>query len=203
MRRLFSCSLAWLILARLAGTTGSVAWAEFARDAPDAAATHRGRHGRGAEDPEAVLEHGLDQERSRNWAAAIETYHDGARTLAQPRRVQPPAPALRDPLQAHPPLPRHQLPQRPAPPAARPGRRALRRGPRAHPDELRRSRAARAAWSATDSTTSRSPCATRSSSRPTRRRPRPSASTWLRETLRQYRAQLERSRPGGRDPHGA
>ena len=67
------------------------------------------------------------------------------RALAQPRRFQPPAPALRDPFQAQPPLSRHQLPQRPAALAARTGRRSLRRGPRTHPDQLRRSRAARAA----------------------------------------------------------
>ena len=74
MRRLFSCFPAGLLLVALAGTTGSVAWAEppaprpTADAAPAAASTV-------PQDPESVLERGLDLERARNWAGAIETYH--------------------------------------------------------------------------------------------------------------------------------
>ena len=71
MRRLFTCSTAWLLLVVLAGTNDSTARADSptprsvgdsAPQQPDAA--------------DAALEIGLNQERSRDWAAAIETYHN-------------------------------------------------------------------------------------------------------------------------------
>jgi carboxyl-terminal processing protease len=75
MRRLFSCSLAWLLLGAGAGATSSVAWAgpTDGRPAADAAPAAKGTV---PSDPESVLAHGLDLERSLNWAAAIEAYHD-------------------------------------------------------------------------------------------------------------------------------
>jgi len=83
MRRLFSCYLAGLLLAALAGT-GSVAWAgqpalrSEADPGPPAA-------GALPEAAESLLEQGLDHERSHNWAAAIETYHTA--TERWPSRV--------------------------------------------------------------------------------------------------------------------
>ena len=74
MRRLFSCSLAWLFLVALAGTTGSVAWAE-----PPAARPARCLAGMPRRPqptiPRARWNMGSNLERSRNWAGAIETYH--------------------------------------------------------------------------------------------------------------------------------
>ncbi len=74
MRRLLSCSLAWLILFGLAGSTGSVTWAGPPEERPAAGAAPAATAATAA-DPQAVLEHGLDLERSLNWAGAIETYH--------------------------------------------------------------------------------------------------------------------------------
>jgi carboxyl-terminal processing protease len=75
MRRLFAYSRAWLFLMALAGPTVSVTWAgpPDARRAPDIS---RGSAAVAPDDPDSVLERGLDLERSRNWAGAIETYHD-------------------------------------------------------------------------------------------------------------------------------
>jgi carboxyl-terminal processing protease len=72
MRRLLSCSLAMLLVA---GTSGSVTWAEpsSARPAGNASPA-AGKVA--AEEAQTVLEHGLDLERARNWPAAIETYHE-------------------------------------------------------------------------------------------------------------------------------
>jgi carboxyl-terminal processing protease len=75
MRRPVSFASSWLFLVLLAGTTGSVTWA----DSPSGASTATASSGAGSslpDDPEGVMERGLDQERSRNWTAAIETYHD-------------------------------------------------------------------------------------------------------------------------------
>ena len=74
MRRLFSRFPAGLLLIALAGTTGSVAWAEppDARPAADATPTAAAAE---QQAPESVLERGLNLERARNWAGAIETYH--------------------------------------------------------------------------------------------------------------------------------
>ncbi|HKI21144.1 MAG TPA: peptidase S41, partial [Isosphaeraceae bacterium] len=74
MRRLFPCSLATLFLVILAGTTRSVTRA----DAPSAPAAADSAAASGSSLPkeaDSVLERGLEQERSRDWAAAIETYH--------------------------------------------------------------------------------------------------------------------------------
>jgi len=75
MRRLFPCSLACLFLVVLAGTSSSVTRADepsprAAADSAPAAGSSRSQEANGA------LERGLEQERSRDWAAAIETYHD-------------------------------------------------------------------------------------------------------------------------------
>ncbi len=71
MRRLFSRFPAGLLLIALAGTTGSVARAEppGARLTADSAPTA------GEQAPESILERGLNLERARNWAGAIEAYH--------------------------------------------------------------------------------------------------------------------------------
>ncbi len=71
MRRLFTCSTAWLVLLVLTGTSQSAAWADSpaARSAVESTAKNPDS---GAD---TALETGLDQERSRDWAAAIETYH--------------------------------------------------------------------------------------------------------------------------------
>jgi carboxyl-terminal processing protease len=74
MRRLYSSSLAGLLLVALAGTIGSVTWAAppDERSAPEAASATAASS---LQDPEIALERGLDLERSLNWAGAIETYH--------------------------------------------------------------------------------------------------------------------------------
>ncbi len=112
----------------------------------------------------------------------------GARALAQPRRVQPPPPALRDPLQAASPLLRHQLPQRPAARCRtnRPSSSTTRcssGSSRTTSISVPMSR-----WSATASTTSRSRSATRCSSRPTHPPLDAERVARLRDLLRQYRA---------------
>jgi carboxyl-terminal processing protease len=72
MRRLTPCSLSWLLLLILAATSHAVARAErpFLRAADDAAVVASTP----ASEADGVLERGLEQERSRDWAAAIETY---------------------------------------------------------------------------------------------------------------------------------
>ncbi|MFI5456134.1 MAG: S41 family peptidase [Isosphaerales bacterium] len=74
MRRLFPCLLASLFLAILAGTTPRVTRADepAARAAADSTAASGSSR---PEEANSVLERGLEQERSRDWAAAIETYH--------------------------------------------------------------------------------------------------------------------------------
>jgi len=75
MRRLFRCSLTCLFLVVLAGTTPSFTRADqpsprAAADSPAATGSSR------QEEANGVLQRGLEQERSRDWAAAIETYHE-------------------------------------------------------------------------------------------------------------------------------
>ena len=143
MRRLLSCVPAGLLLIALAGPTGSVTWADPARRTPRRRC--RPPPSRRRRIPRVALEHGLNLERARNWAGGHRGLSHRARALAQPRRFQPPAAALRDPLQALAPLSRYEFPERAAPLAARAGRRSLRRGRGTHPDQLCRPRAARAA----------------------------------------------------------
>ena len=75
MRRLFPCSLRWLFLIGLAAATPAITWANapsgpVAVDSAAAAGTSR------TEEADGVLDRGLNQERAHDWAAAIETYHD-------------------------------------------------------------------------------------------------------------------------------
>ena len=74
MRRLFLWFRAGLLLIALTGPTGSVTWAEPPAARPDADA---GPAAASAvpRDPERTLENGLSLERARNWAGAIEAYH--------------------------------------------------------------------------------------------------------------------------------
>jgi carboxyl-terminal processing protease len=74
MRRRFSSFLTWLLLVLTGGTTGSVTWADSPA-APSAANSSLTAASILPNDPDVVLERGLDQERSRNWSGAIETYH--------------------------------------------------------------------------------------------------------------------------------
>jgi carboxyl-terminal processing protease len=74
MRRLFPCFLTCLLLVLPCGMTASVSWA----DSPaEPSATNPAATAAAAlpKDPDVVLERGLDQERARNWSGAIETYH--------------------------------------------------------------------------------------------------------------------------------
>ena len=73
MHRLLSCSLAMLLVA---GTSGSVTGAKSPAARPAGNSSPAAAKA-AAQDAETVLEHGLDLERARNWAAAIETYHTG------------------------------------------------------------------------------------------------------------------------------
>jgi carboxyl-terminal processing protease len=74
MRRLSRCCLAPLLLVTLAGGMASLTRADgpSPRAAADAAAAAGSSR---PEEADSVLERGLEQERSRDWAAAIETYH--------------------------------------------------------------------------------------------------------------------------------
>jgi carboxyl-terminal processing protease len=74
MRRLLSsCLTVWLLLGA-ASTTARAAWLE--PQAAPVAAPVQASSPAPAEDPTAVLDRGLDQERARNWPAAIEVYRD-------------------------------------------------------------------------------------------------------------------------------
>ncbi len=74
MRRLLWSGLAYLFLAWTAGTSTSAAWSEPPAtpeaEAPPSTATAT------TDDPDQVLERGLDKERARNWGAAMEVYRD-------------------------------------------------------------------------------------------------------------------------------
>jgi len=74
MRRLFSCFLTWLLLVLPGGMTGSITRADSPA-APSATNPAASAASTLPNDPDVVLERGLDQERSRNWSGAIETYH--------------------------------------------------------------------------------------------------------------------------------
>jgi carboxyl-terminal processing protease len=71
MRRLLTLSTAWWLLFVIAGPGRFPAWADSPASQSAVEST--------AKEPDAAdaaLEAGLDQERSRDWAAAIETYHN-------------------------------------------------------------------------------------------------------------------------------
>jgi carboxyl-terminal processing protease len=75
MRRplLFSCGFSFLLL--LAGIASTSTRADAPRASGDSKAA-ADRPAQLLDDPQGVLERGLDLERSRDWTAAIETYHD-------------------------------------------------------------------------------------------------------------------------------
>jgi carboxyl-terminal processing protease len=75
MRRPVSSSLGWLFLVMLAGTTRSVSWADSPA-APEGGNPPASTASKLPDDPDGVMERGLNQERSRDWTAAIEIYHD-------------------------------------------------------------------------------------------------------------------------------
>jgi carboxyl-terminal processing protease len=78
MRRLVCWTRAWLCLAVIAGTSASVSWAQSERawrHAAGDAAAPAAVETASVDDPEVVLERGLEQERSHNWPAALEIYH--------------------------------------------------------------------------------------------------------------------------------
>ena len=74
MRRPVKTSLSWLFLFMLTGTACSLAWANSpaAIDGDNSAASTASTP---PDSPDTVMERGLDQERARDWTAAIETYH--------------------------------------------------------------------------------------------------------------------------------
>jgi carboxyl-terminal processing protease len=74
MRRLCSLWLAWLLFVLPAGMGGRLAWADGPSSRPDGDVPAAARSS-SADDPDGALERGLDFERSRNWAGAIEAYH--------------------------------------------------------------------------------------------------------------------------------
>ncbi|MBV8488171.1 MAG: PDZ domain-containing protein, partial [Planctomycetaceae bacterium] len=78
MRRLLTWSAAWLCLAMLAWTTRPVVWASPIDSDPPAIKATEAVANAGADEPEAVLEQALDQERQRNWTGAIEIYRKAA-----------------------------------------------------------------------------------------------------------------------------
>jgi carboxyl-terminal processing protease len=75
MRRPYLSSLGWLFPVLIAGMTTAVAWADTP-STPENGNPPATTAGALPDDPEGVLERGLNQERSRDWTAAIETYHD-------------------------------------------------------------------------------------------------------------------------------
>ena len=75
MRRQISSSLRWSFLALLAGTIHSVAWAD-SPSAPGEGSSSASAASKLPDNPDVVMERGLAHERSREWTAAIETYHD-------------------------------------------------------------------------------------------------------------------------------
>jgi carboxyl-terminal processing protease len=86
MRRLVSRPTAWLLAALLAWTSGTaISWARplDGDTAPKPAATIEAPEPDG---PDTALEKGLDKERQRNWAGAIEVYRDAV--LRWPSRTE-------------------------------------------------------------------------------------------------------------------
>jgi carboxyl-terminal processing protease len=75
MRRQVSSLLSWLFLVILAGTSHSAAWAD-SPGAPDEGDSSTSANSKLPDNPDGMMERGLGQERSRDWTAAIETYHD-------------------------------------------------------------------------------------------------------------------------------
>ena len=75
MRRLVQWSATWTFLAMLAWM-GSPSFGAVFRDAdsPADTSTTSALKSSSAEEPQASMEQGLEQERQHNWAAAIETY---------------------------------------------------------------------------------------------------------------------------------
>jgi len=74
MRRLLNKLSPWLVLVLLTGMSASVVQAQ-APSATSAASRSAGVESALPEDPDSALERGLDQERSKNWPAAIDLYH--------------------------------------------------------------------------------------------------------------------------------
>src|SRR5208337_5447369 len=74
MRRLVKWSAAWIFLAMLAWMTSPTTLATPLDSEPPAETSLSTSGTRSAEEPGALMEEGLDQEREHNWAAAIETY---------------------------------------------------------------------------------------------------------------------------------
>jgi carboxyl-terminal processing protease len=84
MRRLLSPGLVAIVLAWAIGTTGQSAWGQTSPAAPSgspASATPATN-----DDPALVLERGLEKERARNWSGAIEVYRDALQQW--PSRVE-------------------------------------------------------------------------------------------------------------------
>ena len=195
MRRLVNVVRGLDFLAMLAWTTSPATWATSSRlgsSRRDVLADHETTVGRRAP---GLAGAGARPRTAAELGGGHRDLPQGRGALAQPDRVQPPAPALRAPLQADPPLPGPELPRRPAAAAAGTGDRPLRRGPRADPDPLRRSRAPRAAGSPRarqpGSRAARPAC----SSNTNVGRAAPERVTWLREQLREHEGPARGPRP--------
>ena len=74
MRRLVKWSAAWTFLAMLAWMTSPTTWATSLDSDPPAETSSPTIETTSADEPQALMEQGLDHERQHNWAAAIETY---------------------------------------------------------------------------------------------------------------------------------
>ena len=74
MRRLVKWSAAWTFLAMLAWMISPTTWASSLDSDPPAETSSPTIETTSADEPQALLEQGLDHERQHDWAAAIETY---------------------------------------------------------------------------------------------------------------------------------
>src|SRR5271165_1679062 len=74
MRRLVKWSAAWTFLAMLAWMISPTTWAISLDSDPPAETSSPTIETTSADEPQALLEQGLDHERQHDWAAAIETY---------------------------------------------------------------------------------------------------------------------------------
>jgi carboxyl-terminal processing protease len=75
MRRVFKSSVLWLLLVIPAATTGSIVWADSPQEqGKSASPSPAGAKPSGSEDADAALERGLNLERARTWGEAIEAY---------------------------------------------------------------------------------------------------------------------------------
>ncbi len=206
MRRLSWYALAMMFLAWSAGSVGRADGPGVSPGPPRRPGSHAAarptRRSRPPARPTSCWSAGSTRSGLRNWAGAIEVYREALERW--PSRVEF-SRRLRL-CEIHFKLPsallRHQLPQRPARPAAT---------PRPPSSTTRWSSASSpitwmtwpsSPWSATASTISRSPCVTRSSSRPTRRRAEAERVTWLREILQAVPQGPRHPRPHSGDPHG-